>query len=91
MNNKMYCCLGFENLIGKAGQRGAAAIVVWRGVKKLSFLLQSRGVAYEDEALMVPMPVPITVTKSSTIGLQYCPFCGRRLKELLNAAPAEYA
>lgn len=86
----IFCCPGFKNLIENAGQTGPAAIVVWRS-NQLRFLLQSRGVAYEDEAGFKTRNVPIRINVSSTVGLQYCLFCGRRLRELLETSPAEYA
>jgi hypothetical protein len=87
----IFCCPGFKNLVDNSGQRGPAAIVVWRAVNQPKFLLQSRGIAQEDEPAAQRTAIPLKINVSSTIGLQYCPFCGRQLQDLLDAAPAEYA
>jgi len=87
---KIFCCPGFEALISNAGKRGVAVIVVWRKPGGLKFLLQSRGIAHDDEALFKPMPLPLYINISSTVGLRYCPSCGKRLQELVDSAPEEF-
>jgi len=52
---------------------------------------QSRGVAYKDESLAYSVPRGFVINKSSTVNIQYCPFCGRRLSDLVNASVAEFA
>ena len=37
------------------------------------------------------MPLPLYINISSTVGLRYCPSCGRRLQELVDAASEEFA
>jgi hypothetical protein len=53
------------------------------------FLLQSRGIALEDVSKVHPMPgaPDIKINVSSEVGLQYCPWCGTRLQELVEASP----
>jgi len=86
-----FCCQGFQNLISNAGKRGLAAIVVRRPLARLDFLLQGRGVAYEDEASLGPNhPLPVRLTISANLGLQYCPFCGYRLQKLIEKSPEPF-
>lgn len=85
----MYCCAGLENLVGNAGERGIAVLV--RVTKDgIRFVLQSRGVAHEDEGKLQPMPLDINVNISCNVGLRYCPFCGRRLAELVESDPKSF-
>ena len=87
----MFCCAGFENLIERAGQRGLSAVVLRFPLKELGFLLQARAVALEDEGVIGPNhPLPVTLRMSSSIGLQYCPFCGQRLKKFAEKSPSEF-
>jgi hypothetical protein len=53
------------------------------------FLLQSRGIAFEDVSKVHPTPgaPDIKINVSSEVGLQYCPMCGRRLQEMIEASP----
>jgi hypothetical protein len=82
----MYCCDGFSNLIMAAGERGNAALAVEkRG--RLYFLLQSRGVAFEDESKLRPASIEVTINIASCTGLRFCPFCGRKLEELIQDSP----
>jgi hypothetical protein len=82
----MFCCEGFENLVGCAGERGIAALVR-RTPDGLKFVLQSRGVAYADEGNLRPMPIPVNVNIACSVGLSYCPYCGTRLQQLVESAP----
>lgn len=87
----MFCCPGFENSVGNAGQRGIAALA-----KKTSdgivFVLQSRGIAFNDESRIVPIPgAPnMKMNVSCTMGLRYCPWCGRLLQELIATSPRAF-
>lgn len=90
MDNK-FCCPGFQHRVADAGQRGIAVLVVkTSGV--IQFRLQSRGIAFDDEKKIVPMPgVPdMKINVSCEIGLQYCPFCGRKLLDLVKASPKAF-
>lgn len=86
--NKAFCCPGFQNNIQAAGERGIAVLVV-RTAEGIRFRLQSRGIAFEDESKIGPMPgsPDIKINVSCSTGLQFCPACGRRLQELVTAAP----
>jgi len=82
--NKAFCCPGFQDAIEEAGHRGIAAVVAKTSVGIL-FLLQSRGIAFDDVSKLVAPAVNINV--SSDIGFRYCPWCGKELTELVEAAP----
>lgn len=84
--DKKFCCLGLQNLISDAGQRGIAAIVV-QTADGIRFRLQSRGVAFEDETRMRSIFVAsdINFNLACETGLQFCPFCGTRLQDLVIA------
>jgi hypothetical protein len=85
----MFCCRGFENLIGNVGQRGISALV-YDTPRGFRFSLQGRAVSKEDELFLThnpsPTPLPIkgNMSLSANIGLNYCPFCGRDLQALIN-------
>lgn len=82
----MYCCPGFEYLVADAGKRGISAVAVSRS-NGIGFRLQSRAVAYGDEKNIQPTLDDVLIDIVCEIGLQYCPFCGRLLQELINASP----
>ena len=75
-----FCCPGFKNLIENAGQTGPAAIVVWRGPDQPQVPPPVEGGPYEDEAEAKRTRIPLKIEVSSTMGLQYWPFCSRRLQ-----------
>lgn len=87
----MFCCPGFQNSVANAGQRGIAALAKRAG-ERVVFVLQSRGIAFDDEGKLGPMPVgpDLKINVSCTTGLRYCPVCGRRLQELLEASPQAF-
>jgi hypothetical protein len=86
----MICCPGFQHLLDAAGQRGIAALVR-RTHDDIGFLLQSRGIAFGDEQKLKPMSsTDLVINLEFTIGLRFCPFCGRRLGELVEASPEEF-
>lgn len=89
--NKMFCCHGFQNRVEAAGQRGMA-IVLHKTSSGMMFLLQSRGIALEDvkSVQLNPFPLDIKINVSSEIGLQYCPWCGRRIQDLIEASPEAF-
>jgi hypothetical protein len=49
------CCPGFQNLLNNAGQRGMVALVR-QGFAGIDFLFQSRGIAFDDEQKLRPIP-----------------------------------
>lgn len=89
--DKRFCCPGFQHRVADAGQRGVAVLVV-NTPEGISFRLQSRGIAFEDEKKIGPMPgaPDMKINVSCEVGLQYCPFCGRRLQDLVKASPKAF-
>lgn len=87
----MFCCPGFQNTVANAGRRGIAALAKMTG-EGVVFVLQSRGIAFDDEARIGPMldAPDIKINVSCTTGLRYCPVCGRRLQELVEASPCAF-
>ena len=83
----MFCCSGFRNLLSCAGERGYAILVCEISPGEVRFVLQSRGLAFGDEAKWKPVQIEVNINVSAEIGLQFCPFCGRTLKELVNEQP----
>jgi hypothetical protein len=79
----MYCCDGFRNLVSLAGERGPAILARETSAGHLVFVLQSRGVAFEDISKLRPVPIDIKINVDAVIGLRFCPFCGRKLEELV--------
>jgi len=87
----MFCCPGFQNNVEAAGERGIA-VLVKKTPEGTMFVLQSRGIAFDDESKIRPMPgaPDIKIRVSCTTGLRYCPACGRRLQELVEASPRAF-
>lgn len=87
----MFCCPGFQNLVSNAGQRGISALAK-KSNEGIVFVLQSRGIAFDDEGKLGPMPgaPDMKINISCTTGLQYCPICGRWLQELIEASPPAF-
>ena len=85
----MFCCEGFKNLIGNAGQPGMS-VLVYEKQGGFRFNLQARAVSRDAELdfsrTPVPLPVKGNVLLSINIGLNYCPFCGTELKSLVTAS-----
>jgi hypothetical protein len=88
--NIRFCCSRFKELIDRAGQRGLAAVLHRYGANPLKFLLQSRGIAHEDIAESKKISTRIVINIQTLKRIDYCPFCGKSIQELLDATPAEY-
>jgi hypothetical protein len=69
-----------------AGQRGIAALA-FLVPDAVRFVLQSRGVAFEDEGILRPAPIDVRINIACCSGLRYCPHCGRKLEELVRESP----
>lgn len=72
-----WCCMGFQGNFQMAGSRGVAVFVSTRGESEPAFILEFR-------ALDAGAPVPYTdypLSSVSQIQLQFCPWCGVRLRE----------
>jgi hypothetical protein len=85
----MFCCVGLENLIGNAGQRGISVLVYERPGGFL-FSLQGRAVTKDVETFLSQNPTPLpfegNMDISANIGLSYCPFCGTKLQTLITSS-----
>jgi hypothetical protein len=44
-------------------------------------------VAFEDEGKLQPAPIDLKINIACSSGLRFCPFCGRRLEELIRESP----
>ena len=89
--DKIFCCSGFQHRVADAGQRGIAVLVV-NTSQGIRFRLQSRGIAFEDESKICPMPgaADMRINVSCEMGLQHCPFCGHKLQDLVKASPKAF-
>jgi hypothetical protein len=85
-----FCCRRFKELIDRAGERGLAVVVSRNGQNPLKFRLQSRGVAHQDEVESEKTSARIVINIQMLNAIEYCPFCGKHLQELLNTTPVEY-
>jgi hypothetical protein len=85
----MFCCEGVKNLIGNAGQRGMS-VLVYERPGGFRFNLQARAVSKEAELRFSQAPAPLpfedNVSLATNIGLNYCPFCGTKLKALVTSS-----
>jgi hypothetical protein len=82
----MFCCDGFRNLIGEAGQRGMS-VLVYERPGGFRFYLQSRAVSKTDEVrlaeIRAPLPVEGNITLAATMAVRFCPICGTELRRLV--------
>ena len=90
----MFCCYGFQNLIDSAGERGIAA-VIQKKPNRLRFLLPSKGIDFADESKIKSnsdshLEDNYRINISCTTGLQFCPFCGKKLQELIDLYSDEF-
>ena len=83
----MFCCQGFEHLVRDAGKRGLAALAR-NTADGIRFVLQSRGVDFTDEQRIGTSAVNLNVAVD--VGLRFCPFCGTKLKELVERDPVAF-
>jgi len=82
-----YCCVGLGNLLGLAGSAGLSALA-WDNGSEVVLRLQARGISYSQEHLVADHPDPrdrIWRVSMST-GLTYCPFCGARIRNVVQGA-----
>lgn len=84
------CCDRLENLLNNAGRDDFAVLAKRTGEYRM-FVIQSRACRLEDEAKLqalprdVELPRPLHVV--TQIAIQWCPFCGSTLQELITADP----
>jgi hypothetical protein len=86
----MLCCDRLESTIANAGQRGIA-VVVRRVPAFFIYYLQSRAVTFGEEEKFVQERSEQRVNLVYTMGIGFCPWCGRRLDDLAEAAPEVFA
>jgi hypothetical protein len=90
----MFCCDGFKNLIGDAGQRGMSVLVYQTFSGEFRFALQSRAISMEAEILLTQTPTTLPIkgnmTISANIVLNYCPFCGSKLRRLVTRSTKKH-
>jgi hypothetical protein len=86
----MYCCDGFKNCVETAGERGLGIVAYESAPGEIGFMFQSRGIAFVDESRWIAGPdyIDIVINVSTHVGLKFCPFCGRKLKELTQDSPS---
>jgi hypothetical protein len=89
--NRIFCCTGFQHRITDAGQRGIAILVI-KTSDGIQFRIQSRGIAYADEDKINPIPnaPDYKINISCETGLLYCPFCGKKLHNLVRKHPKAF-
>lgn len=85
----MYCCDGLTNSISQAGERGLS-IIVERTPQQFVFFLQSRSVAFGEERRLRVEPMDVRFNIDCTIAIQFCPWCGRKLREVAAAASEQF-
>jgi hypothetical protein len=83
----VYCCDAFQGHISLAGQRGLAILAREDSSGRIRLMLQSRGVAFEDEHILKPYPLELTINIASATGLRFCPWCGRNTEDLIEESP----
>jgi hypothetical protein len=86
----MLCCEFFEDLIFRAGQTGLSVLVTKSSVG-IGFVLQSRGLSIDEvHACILNAPYVTNVNIECEIGIKYCPFCGKDLRDLTARFPEFY-
>ena len=87
-----YCCEGLRNSVAHAGNSGLAVILISDTDGVLRFRFQSRGCDHaaieQMRSFVDSLPAPLRhnaprVNIVAETGLQYCPWCGKRLAELI--------
>jgi hypothetical protein len=81
----IFCCPGLGNLSANAGKRGHAAIVFRKADGRLWMLLQSRGLAFEDETKISATDTEVIINVVTEVRIRYCPFCSTEIDVLTSA------
>jgi hypothetical protein len=91
MLKKMFCCYPLQNVLSGAGERGLSAVVV-SSPEGLIFMLQSRGIDFgtENKLGLIPSELELFVNSSASFPIKFCPFCGKRLEDLVSASLPEF-
>ena len=87
--NDNFCCVGLKNLISDAGKRGLA-VLADKVAKRDVLCLQSRGVAFDDLPKIQAVVVDYKINLATDGVISFCPHCGRRLEDLINASRPFY-
>ena len=82
----MLCCNRLESAVDNAGQRGIA-VVIRRVPEFFIYYLQSRAVTFGEEARLVQQRLEQRINLVYTMGIGFCPWCGKRLDDLAEALP----
>ena len=72
-----WCCLGFQGNFQKAGTRGFGVFVTTQNGPEPEFVLQHRAVDPGKSVTSLDYPVSLV----SDMQLQFCPWCGVKLKD----------
>jgi hypothetical protein len=87
------CCDVFNELVADAGNRGYSVVACVRGSYRF-FCLQARACPKLDEPKMKNLPkgidIPNPLTVGMQIGIQYCPFCGTKLANIIAGSLNEF-
>ena len=74
-----WCCPQFEGLMSFAGKRGFAIIVDASKKPRLKIMIQFR--CWDAGAEPSDIPQDLTLMSAEEVGIQFCPWCGVRLRE----------
>jgi hypothetical protein len=82
----LFCCPGFEILVGNAGKDSLSALIAHNG-KRVIFELQFRAVSADEEGAFLQSGLQSSyeghVKLVSSMCGRYCPYCGTRLASLI--------
>ena len=73
-----WCCSVFKGWFEAAGERGIGVLVDRLADGNPAFIVQSRSVDADDEG---PKDHPRPLTLVAELHIQFCPWCGRRLRD----------
>lgn len=78
-----WCCDVFKGWFEASGERGLAIVVGRYEDGVPSFVMQHRSVDLDDEG---PKTHPRPLTLVSQLHVQFCPWCGQRLRDIYGEA-----
>jgi hypothetical protein len=87
------CCDVLDGLINNAGKDDYAVLAKSFGEYRF-FVLQSRACRMDEELLFRNVPKEMSLPRPlhlvTQVGIQFCPFCGRSLAELIRENQIEF-